>query len=66
MGNSGLHEVAASPELAMRSPARRILETPQSATIRIADLVATLRREGVDVLDFSAGRAPEDSPVADW
>ncbi len=47
----------------MRSPARRILETPQSATIRIADLAATLRREGVDVLDFSAGRASEDSPL---
>jgi aspartate/methionine/tyrosine aminotransferase len=38
------------------------LETPESATIRIADLAATLRREGADVLDFSAGRAVEDSP----
>jgi len=45
MGNLGRHTVAVSPELAMRSPARRILETPQSATIRIADLAATLRRE---------------------
>ena len=63
MGNLGRHKVAVSPELAMRSPARRILETPQSATIRIADLAAVLRREGVDVLDFSAGRASEDSPL---
>ena len=52
-----------SLETTVRPPAHRILETPQSATIRIADLAATLRREGVDILDFSAGRASEDSPL---
>ncbi len=42
--------------------ARRILEAPTSATVRIADLVKTLQAQGVDVVDFSAGRAVEDTP----
>jgi hypothetical protein len=42
--------------------AKRILETPVSATVHMADMAAKLRREGVDVLDFSAGRAAEHSP----
>jgi aspartate aminotransferase len=43
--------------------ARRIAEAPASATVAIADLAKRLRREGVDVLDFSAGRAVEDTPA---
>lgn len=46
----------------MAQPSRRIAETPASATVRIADLAATLRRAGVDVVDFSAGRAAEHTP----
>lgn len=42
--------------------ARRILGSPASATVRIADLAATLRRRGVNVIDFSAGRASEHTP----
>lgn len=42
--------------------ARRILESPSSATVRIADLAMKLRREGVSVVDFSAGRASEHTP----
>lgn len=44
--------------------ARRILESPTSATVRIADLAKRLRREGVDVVDLSAGRAAEGTPQA--
>jgi aspartate aminotransferase len=42
--------------------ARRIAEAPTSATVRIADLAKSLKREGVDVVDFSAGRAAEGTP----
>ena len=42
--------------------ARRASQTPASATVRIADLVSQMRREGVRILDFSAGRAAEPSP----
>jgi aspartate/methionine/tyrosine aminotransferase len=45
-----------------RPLARRASQTPASATVRIADLVSRLRREGVRILDFSAGRAAEPSP----
>lgn len=45
-----------------RGLAQRIAETPSSATVRIADLAANLRRKGENVLDFSAGRAAESSP----
>ncbi len=40
----------------------RVARTPSSATVRIADLASELRRKGVKVLDFSAGRAAEPSP----
>ena len=40
----------------------RVARTPSSATVRIADLATELRRQGVRVLDFSAGRAAEPSP----
>jgi aspartate/methionine/tyrosine aminotransferase len=42
--------------------AKRILETPPSATVLIADMAAKMRRQGVDIIDFSAGRAAEHSP----
>lgn len=44
--------------------AQRIHAAPESATVRIADLAKTLRRQGKDVVDFSAGRAAEDTPKA--
>lgn len=43
--------------------AHRIAQAPASATVAIADLAKTLRRQGVDVVDFSAGRASEDTPA---
>ena len=46
----------------MRRPSQRVIDTPPSGTIGIADRVATLRRQGVEVLDFSAGRAAEHTP----
>jgi aspartate/methionine/tyrosine aminotransferase len=46
----------------MRRPSQRVIDTPVSGTIGIADRVATLRRQGVQVLDFSAGRAAEHTP----
>ena len=46
----------------MPTLAKRILETPASAPIMMADMAAKLRREGIDVFDFSAGRAAEHSP----
>ncbi len=46
----------------MLTLAKRILETPASATVLMADMAAKLRREGIDVIDFSAGRAAEHSP----
>jgi aspartate/methionine/tyrosine aminotransferase len=42
--------------------AKRVLETPSSATVRIADLASELRRQDIQILDFSAGRAAEGSP----
>lgn len=48
----------------MRSPiAARSQEIPPSATVRIADLVSDMRRRGIDVVDFSAGRAAEHTPA---
>ena len=46
----------------MPALAHRVREAPSSATVRIADVAASLRRQGVDVLDFSAGRAAEHTP----
>lgn len=42
--------------------AERVAQTPSSATVRIADLATEMRRNGISVLDFSAGRAAEHSP----
>lgn len=42
--------------------ATRIGEVSTSATVRIADQAKTLRRRGENVVDFSAGRAAEDTP----
>ena len=48
----------------MRSPiAARSPEIPSSATVRIADVVSDMRRRGIDVVDFSAGRAAEHTPA---
>ncbi len=44
------------------SAARRLLGIPPSATVRIVDMVANMRRQGVEIVDFSAGRASESSP----
>ena len=46
----------------MRPLAKRVLKTPPSATVLIADMAAKMRREGLDIIDFSAGRAAEHSP----
>jgi aspartate/methionine/tyrosine aminotransferase len=46
----------------MRSASQRVLDTPPSGTISIADHVSRLRHRGVEVLDFSAGRAAEHTP----
>ena len=42
--------------------AQRVQKAPSSATVRIADLAASLLEQGVQVLDFSAGRAAEHTP----
>jgi len=48
----------------VRSPiAARSPEIPSSATVRIADVVSDMRRRGIDVVDFSAGRAAEHTPA---
>ena len=46
----------------MPSAANRILSIPPSATVEIADTVTAMRMNGQKVLDFSAGRASEDTP----
>jgi aspartate/methionine/tyrosine aminotransferase len=46
----------------MQRLGQRVNETPLSATVHLADVAADMRREGMDVLDFSAGRAAEASP----
>ena len=48
----------------MRSPiAARSQGIPPSATVRIADVVSDMRRRGIDIVDFSAGRAAEHTPA---
>ena len=47
----------------MATTAQRVGEVGDSATVRIADMASSLRREGLDVLDFSAGRAAEHTPA---
>ena len=46
----------------IRPLAQRVSRTPSSATVRIADLVSELQRKRTRILDFSAGRAAEQSP----
>ena len=41
---------------------RRIVETPSSAPVRLADVAMALREQGRTVYDFSAGRASEATP----
>lgn len=40
----------------------RVRSAPTSATVRIADIAADMRRRGLRVVDFSAGRAAEHTP----
>lgn len=40
----------------------RIRDAVPSATVRIADIASEMRRRGVSVVDFSAGRAAEHTP----
>ena len=42
--------------------AERLSQIPESATVSIADKVASLRRQGISVIDMSAGRAVEHTP----
>ena len=42
--------------------ARRVADAPTSATVLIADIATDMRRRGIDVIDFSAGRAAEHTP----
>lgn len=46
----------------MSTLSKRVLENPPSATVLIADIAAGMRRQGIDIIDFSAGRAAEHSP----
>jgi aspartate/methionine/tyrosine aminotransferase len=46
----------------MMPVSKRITDIPSSATVGIADKAAQLRRQGADVVDFSAGRAFEKTP----
>lgn len=48
---------------ALPSLSSRFLETPSSAPVRLADLAMTLRAEGRELYDFSAGRAVEATPA---
>jgi aspartate aminotransferase len=41
---------------------RRVLDSLPSATVAIADAASEMRRRGIDVVDFSAGRAAEPTP----
>ena len=46
-----------------RPLADRLKLIPPSATVGLADIAANLRRQGVEVFDLSAGRAPEPTPA---
>lgn len=37
--------------------AQRILDIPASATVALADMASKMKLEGIDIIDFSAGRA---------
>lgn len=42
--------------------AERLSQIPESATVSIADKAGLLRRQGIPVIDMSAGRAVENTP----
>jgi len=42
---------------------KKAMDTIPSATVSIADRVTQLRREGLFVIDFSAGRAVDNTPI---
>lgn len=46
----------------MQIPSKRIVETPPSATVLLADRVFDMQRQGIEIIDFSAGRAVEHTP----
>jgi len=46
----------------MQIPSKRIIETPPSATVLLADRVFVMQRQGIEIIDFSAGRAVEATP----
>lgn len=48
---------------ALPALSRRFLDTPSSAPVRLADLAMTMRAEGRELCDFSAGRAMEATPA---
>ena len=48
----------------MRAPSNRVVGTPTSATVLIADIAAKMPRRGQDIIDFSAVRAAEHAPAA--
>ena len=41
----------------MQIPSKRIIETLPSATVLLADRVFDMQRKGIEINDFSAGRA---------
>jgi len=63
-----IEDIGVNPaEVAMTMPvpsvfSRRIVETPSSAPVRLADVAMALREQGRTVYDFSAGRASEATP----
>jgi hypothetical protein len=46
----------------MKTRAQLISEIPTSVTVAIADKAAQLRQDGLDIIDFSAGRTFEKTP----
>jgi aspartate/methionine/tyrosine aminotransferase len=49
-------------ELSMRPLSQRVQKTLPSATVTIFDMASKMRRQGIDIIDFSAGIAAENSP----
>ncbi len=49
--------------MSQKTLAARTLQITPSATVGIADSVSEMRRKGIDVVDFSAGRAAEPTPA---
>jgi hypothetical protein len=53
------HTQSGRKKVIMGNISKKVLETPASATVLIADRVKEIRRKGLTVFDFSAGRAVE-------